>query len=390
MSKLLIISYDALGDSEFHRLLTYPNFAALAARSVVHRNVPSLFLTNTYPVHTSVVTGRSASEHGLINNTDPFPAQHPHWWYQAHRIKSKTLWQAAAEKGLSVASVMWPVTGGAKEIHFNIPELMAQPGENQVLLNLRYGSKLSQILLFLKYRHLLRGISQPARDKFATACMADILKTKKPDLALMHLTAYDSLCHYHGIGSPQLDIALESLDENLGTLLGAIDEGTSIILFSDHSQLPSQTSILPNKLLHESQLLDIDNDGLYIQNSGKNCFFECCGGSTFFHPGTLTHQEILDIKEKSSAVSGFSRFLTSQEMHVCGRSHLPFGMAALPGFAFHAYEDPDMANHGYPADYDNYNVFYMSCTDGHSAQETSGGSLLDIAPLAAKVLSLDM
>ncbi len=109
MSGLLVVSLDAVGDSLYKRLLSCPSFSALARESAVWREVNSVFPTNTYPVHASVVTGKNPEQHGVSGNTEPFPGEHPKWLYEEKHIRAKTLWQAAAEKGLDVASVMWPV-----------------------------------------------------------------------------------------------------------------------------------------------------------------------------------------------------------------------------------------------------------------------------------------
>ena len=389
MARLLIVSFDAVGDDYFSQLAARPHFARLAKGAAVHRRASSVYLSNTYPVHTSVVTGALPAVHGLISNTTPFPCRHPQWCYWEKDIHKKTLWQAAAEKGLMCAAVMWPVTGGAKSIRYNIPELMAKPGENQVLLNLRLGTKLLQLGAFLRHRHLLHGTLQPQLDSFTTACMADILRQKKPQLALVHLTAYDSLCHRHGVGSPLLQAAFDSLDKNLGTLLAAFGAG-DVVVFSDHAQLPAQTPILPNNLLVQLGHMLADADGTYLENTGESCFFECCGGSGFFHPGTLSPQAALAIQQQTAALPGFNRFLAPDEMDTCGRRHLPFGFAAKPGYAVEAYETGEKGNHGYPLEYDHYKVFYLHAGPGTPPGETPGGSLLDIAPLAAALLGLDM
>lgn len=389
MARLLIVSLDAVGDAYFDQLCARPHFAGLAQRAAVRRGVNSVFLTNTYPVHTSVATGLTQARHGLINNTESFPKRHPKWRYEEKFIRAKTLWQAAAEKGLSSAAVMWPVTGGSKTIRWNIPELMAQPGENQVLLNMRYGTKLLQLGAFLRHRHLLDGIRQPARDRFATACMVDILRNKRPDLALMHLTAYDSLCHEFGLGSPQQREALDALDENLGLLLDAAGDA-EVLVFSDHAQLPAETPILANDLLVAMGHLKKDGEGTYLEDTGAGCFFECSGGSGFFHPGRLSPEETAAVREATAALPGFGRFLRPQEMATCGRPQLSFGFAAKPGYAVQAYDTGEKANHGYPADYDDYAVFWLHAGPGTAPGTQTGGSLLDITPHAANLLGLSM
>lgn len=388
MNNLLIISYDAVGDHKFESLLKWPNFAKLASKSSIARGVSSVDLTNTYPVHTSVITGTPPESHGIISNKEPFPKKNAQWCYRASEIKAKTLWQAAYEKGLSVGSVLWPVTGGAKEIRWNIPEILTLPGESQIVQNLKYGSKIFQLVSFLRHHKLMNGIHQPELDKFSTACMVDLLQKKHPNLALMHLTAYDSLCHENGYDPSSLNKAMASLDESLGKLLAAISKEYNVLLFSDHSQLAVEHLILPNELLVECGYLKKDTSGNYID---WNCFFDCCGGCGFFYPGSLNDSDIKKIQEKIAEMPGFNRFLTDKEMKVCGRKELPFGFCAKPGWSIDVYHSNERANHGYPSNYDQYKVFFL-CTGPSFAEKAkqNGGSLLDIAPLVAKVLNLNM
>lgn len=390
MRRVLIISFDAVGDEQFDTLLARPHFAALAARAAVVRGVSSVFLSNTYPVHTSIATGLPQKQHGLINNTRPFPQRHAPWYYEERYIRAQTLWQAAHEKGLKSAAVMWPVTGGSKTLRYNIPELMAQPGQNQLVLNMRYGSPWLQARMFLRHRQLLQGIAQPARDRFAAACMADILREKRPHLALMHLTAYDSLCHEHGLGSAQLQPAYQALDDNLGLLLKAAGPEYDVVLFSDHAQLPAENPLLPNTVLLQKKHITIDKTGSYCLGASE-AFFECSGGSAFLHPGKLRDAEIEVVKSAVAALEGFGRFLSAQELDACGRAALPVGFAAKPGWTCEAYPTGHKANHGYPVDYDHYQVFYLAAGPAYAAGRTlQGGGLLQVTPLAARALGLDM
>lgn len=371
MPRLLVVSFDSVGDSVFEQMAERPHFAALLKESAIWRGVESVFPTNTYPIHVSVVTGVAPARHGLLGNTAPKPAEHPQWHYHEHRIKAATLWQAAAKKGLTTAAVMWPVTGGAKSIRWNIPELMKQPGQSQVLLNLRYGSKLLQMKALSRHGKLLDGINQPALDLFTTACMADILREKKPDLALVHLTAYDTLCHKHGPGAQALETALDSLDANLGKLLAAAED-MDVIVFSDHAQLPVSEYIFPNELIQKS----------------TGAFFECAGGSAFFYPCNMPDTEQERIIGDVKGISGFARFLTPEELASAGKGELPFGFCVKPGYCCESRRKNERGNHGYPVDWPDYKVFYAMRQKGRPPAHNTGGSLLDIAPLAAGILGI--
>ena len=386
---MLIISFDAVGDDEFDRLMEYPAFSALARQAAVFRGVCSVHVSNTYPVHTSVATGVTPNIHGLIANTLPFPEKYPVWNVDERRIRAKTLWQAAAERGIDTAAVFWPVTAFSKTIRYNIPEVLARPGKSQIATSLKAGSKRLQLKMLLRHRKMLQGIRQPSLDNFAAACMADILRERKPGLALIHLTAYDSLCHKHGKGSGPLKQAFDSLDSNLSLLLEAAGEDRDVILFSDHSQINLHTYIEPNNILVEAGLIGREGD-VYIPGE-SGCFFECCSGSAFFHAGALPDGRVEELREIIGQNEGFRRFFTREELTKSGYDGAAFGFCAEAGYCYAAFTHSHKADHGYPTDIPGYSVFYMArglgLTPGAVAQ---GGSLLDIAPRVSKALGISL
>ncbi|MCL2271660.1 MAG: ectonucleotide pyrophosphatase/phosphodiesterase [Treponema sp.] len=383
---MLIISYDAIGDSEFEKLSGYPVFASFLKQSAVFRDVSTVFLSNTYPVHTSVVTGALPEVHGVTSNTAAFPSADPLWNCNEEIIKAKTIWQLASEKGLKTAAVLWPVTAFSKTINYNVPEVRARPGKNQVLTSLKAGSAFLQLKLFLRHRALLNGIKQPNLDNFSAACMADILREKKPDICLVHLTAYDAICHDSGPRSEALETAYLAMDKNLEILLDAYSDG-DIILFSDHSQVNVHTVLDPNAELVKAGLMN-KNGGVYFPGE-SGCFFELCGGAAFFHAGKLNADQIGEVKLNTGRGEGFCRFLTPAEMRESGLGGAAFGFCAKEGFCYEFSGTEKKGNHGYPLDMSCYTVFYMVKGCGlESGKVTKGGSLLDIAPLVIRHLGL--
>jgi predicted AlkP superfamily pyrophosphatase or phosphodiesterase len=397
---MLVISFDAVGNDEFERLLSYPTVGAFAKNAAVFRDVSTVFVSNTYPIHTSVATGLPPGKHGLRANTEPYPARHPVWNSGEGGIKARTVWQAAREKGIDTAAVFWPVTAYSTSIRWNMPEVLARPGKSQLITSLKAGNALMQLQLFLRHRKLFEGVKQPQLDNFATACMCDILHSKKPGLALIHFTVYDTLCHRHGKGSKELSAAFETLDKNLAALLDAAKDEPDVLIFSDHSQINVHTVVTVNDLLKEMKL--------------NNCFFECCGGSAFFNANGLSRKLTDEVKRRVEESEGFRRFLTEDEMREAGyftqenasteeaavnsavnndapfQDQAAFGFTAQAGYSYEAYPKEDKATHGYALDMPNYKVFYMVKGFGLAPGERRGGSLLDIAPLVAKRLELTM
>jgi len=275
-----------------------------------------------------VSTGKLPHEHGVISNILGYKNGSEVWAQKAALIKVPTIFQAASAKGLKVGSVAWPVTCGA-DIKWNLPEVHPLPGQNRLLQHLRHGSPIFQIMSLLRHIKRFKGVSFPSLDDFLTSVAVDLLRRKKPDLTLLHLLAYDLICHREGLKSDKLDIARAALDHNMGRVLKAAGDST-IIVFSDHGHLD----------IHENaDLAAIFGDTLHEQ----------CGGCAFFT------KDIPGIKN----YPWFGRFLTEIEMKQSGYANrAAFGIGAKPGYSLS--KGTYKGNHGYPADYDDYRVFFAA------------------------------
>lgn len=379
-----MISYDAVGSGDVPSLLKLPNFSAFAEKGMLFRDIQTVFVSNTYPVHVSVATGVSPCEHGLVDNQEIDPSDpNPRWNYRSALIKKKTLWQAAAEKGLTTAAVLWPVTGGAKEIRWNIPETMAHGGENQIKLNLKYGSKILQVSELFRHKNLMNGIHQPELDRFSTACMVDIIREKEPDLMLLHLTAYDSMCHIYGRGSAESIAVLKEMDEHLRSLLAAIDSDTTVIIFSDHAQLNVHTVINPNHILEKANFAKVLRDGSLEHYS---CYFTLQDGSAFFYRNGCDDSAVDRVRDLTLTTEGVRRILTEDEMKESGHTDAAFGVCAEVGFHF-GTEANKRGSHGYPTDYPDYSTF---CAISEPIQGVEIKKITDITGIAARILDLQM
>lgn len=406
MKKILLISFDAVGSDELSYLETKKHFSAFQKNGTVFKNMQTIFISNTYPIHTAIATGKTPQYHGIISNTYIDPDKNEAWCYDFRKIKTKTLWQAAKEKGLKVATILWPVTGWSQYINWNLPEVAVQKNESQILQNLKAGSALWQISLFLKYRHLLHGIKQPNLDNFALHAALSLLKKKHVDLTALHLTCYDSLCHKYGRGSPEAQSALDSLDDFLGQIMATVDDNTQVIIFSDHAQLKIHQNIHPNTVLKNMNFLKLNksynelfkHDTDEIQNA--RCFFHYAGGSAFFfinqkfNKTPFSENEIETIKKEVLALTGVKRLLTTQELTTSGFAfpsplyEYPalFGLAADEGYYF-ADTHYEKSTHGYPLDMSHYDTF---CAINTQNITFSCKTVLDITQLVAQILQLNM
>lgn len=379
--------------------MTRPVFRRFVENGSLFRNVLSSFVTNTYPIHASIATGKPPRGHGIISNNRIDPENpRPRWRYDSRELRAKTIWQAAKEKGLRTAAVLWPVTAFAKDIAYNVPESAAGMGENQVLLNLRAGSKWTQLKAFFRHGKILNGIKQPNLDIFSTRTMLDIIRENRPDLMLLHLTGYDSACHEYGLGSDEASAALDELDRHLDSLLNAIDPDTTVVVFSDHSQLPVSRCFDPNTILSELGFTERGADGT-LRNA--RAFFLNADGNAVFFNRSLNSAEISEVEARLRNENVVERNLTGDELECAGfvperietlveaesiRARVAFGIAAKKGVYF-STNQTHKATHGYPLTYDRYRVFYAISKKNYPIRPRD---ILDVTKIACRELGLEL
>ncbi len=388
LGKVVLISIDSVSDNDFDKLKKYPNFTKFVSGACVVRGVKSIFLSNTYPIHTSVMTGVMPFEHGIFSNTRVEPHEkNPHWNFYAKDIKVKPLWQLAKENGLKTAGFMWPVSAGAKGIDYNIPEIFAREGENQLIKSFKNGSTLLQIREFLRHGKELNTKDIISLDNFTTSCACDVLREKKPDFTFIHLISYDNAHHHNGKNSERCELAMQMIDKCLGRIMDTVDDDTAIIIFSDHGQLDVHTAITPNMLLLKMGHLSMAEDETI---SDYKAHFESLGGSSFFKNISLSATELDSVKAELEKCEWFNRFLTEEEMQVSGHGEYAFGICAKTGYHMLNSFQEEKGNHGYPLDYDNYDVIYgIYSKNVNAGTELSGGNLLNVSALIANELKIN-
>jgi predicted AlkP superfamily pyrophosphatase or phosphodiesterase len=195
----------------------------------------------TYPSHTTIVTGRAPADHGIFANTlfDPEQRTNGAWFWYTEQIKVPTLWDAAKAAGLTTAAVSWPVTVGAR-IDFNFPEFRETRTEEDRML---YRTLATPGLLreFEKEHPSLTIMSESDEGRARAASF--LIRTRQPNLLLLHIFDLDDAQHAHGPGSPESFAALEGNDQYIGWLRKEVEaaglaDSTRWIITSDHGFFP--------------------------------------------------------------------------------------------------------------------------------------------------------
>jgi predicted AlkP superfamily pyrophosphatase or phosphodiesterase len=386
-----MLSLDAVSSDDISLISKFPNFSKLLAMGTIVNNVSSVFVSNTYPCHTSIITGMLPKCHGINDNLYLSPERKiQKWRCDSRKIKEQTLYEKAHQAGLKTCSILYPVTGKAK-IDWNFPEIAEKMCTlKKLFYMLRFGSKGFIISTLFRFGKQFKGTSQPALDDFSTAVAADAIIRHKPDLMMLHLIDTDEQKHLHGPGSEQAASSLERHDKRIGILLDAMEKSgtlseTGIIIFSDHGCLPVHTTVNPNAFLEKCGFISKKSGVL----QSYDAFFHLTGGTAFLKLfNEKKKNELLTFSKTLLNESCISRLVAKTEMKSSGMGDdYLFGIQAADGFSFG--EDDYKGQHGYCLDREGYFPFYLAVGNNiESGGNLTGGCITDICPLAADMLGL--
>lgn len=415
---LIIISFDAVSSEDVSKLKNLSNFKYLIDNGSLITNVKSIYPTLTYPAHATIMTGLYPKSHGIVNNTlNKFSDLNPDWYWYRKYIKSKTIYDLAVEKGLTTASLLWPVSGRSK-IKYNLTEIFApKPWQNQLVMSAMSGSVSYQLDLNKKFGYLRKGLAQPELDNFVHESAKYTISKYKPNLLLIHYTDVDTNRHYHGYDSKEANDALIRHNERLGEIIETLKEAnifeeSTIVTLGDHSALDGDYMIRLNSLFRENNLLSVDSKG---KITNYKAVAKTCDGSSYVYlkdkNDTETYKkvnEILDnvLKSKDSPIEFI---LNAEEAEKEGADpNCSFMVEGSLGYYFidEALGDfvekvPEnevgnishrtKATHGYHPNKENYNTFFMAYGCGiKKGIEIDGGKLINHGPTLAKLLDLNL
>ena len=406
-------------------MLAYPNFKYLVNHGSHSKEVRSVFPTLTYPIHTSIITGVHPDRHGVIHNHPLQPQvaddHRKRWYWYVDQVQAPSLYDFARTHALKTASILWPVSGNAK-IEYNLPEIVALPGENQTWKILQAGTPLFLLRTEMKFRKYRNGVSQPQLDDFTTRVACDLIRRQQPELLLLHLISLDTFRHAHGVQSDKTAAGYRRYDESIGEIIQAtraagIFAETTFFLVSDHGQIDCRQYASLNAWFAEAGLLKVLNPDpehfaidyrAYAQSTGLGAFI-------YLKPD-LTPEEVAAmervlerLKEErvisrvfrgeelarrhaapdyDIAVEAFDHtYLTDSiywNLHLKKLSLPEAGEAALRKI----FGDLYFANHGYDPFKPGYlNVFVASGPDIREKYDLGPMETVDIAPTAAKVFA---
>ncbi|MFR5600925.1 MAG: ectonucleotide pyrophosphatase/phosphodiesterase [Lachnospiraceae bacterium] len=406
-SKMIVLSWDAVGSRDLPFLKTLPNFGEFLERAAGCECVSSVYPSLTYPAHSSIVSGKYPDHHRVVNNFQLQPKRVPSdWFWQRKYIQGETFYEQAQKSGKKVAALLWPVTGKAR-ISYNLPEVLPnRPWQNQILVSMLNGTVGYELYLNNKFGHLRDGVKQPNLDNFVHESALETLRKYQPDVMLVHLTDVDTHRHHFGVSGMEITKALERHDRRLGELtallkkLGRFDD-TNLIILGDHCQMDVSKVMYPNFELVNRGYVELKDDRVV---SWRAIARECDGACYIYVKDPELLPEIRGVLEemKTAGAWGIERIFTGAEAGALGAdSQCAFMLEAAEGCYFQndwkipyaqagsddAPETMQAATHGYLPDKQDYQtIFFGAGPDFLPGARAEQMCLVDEGPTLAKIL----
>lgn len=287
--RLVVLSIDAMSDVDVPFARTLPHFARILGGA--WGSAQAIYPTVTYPNHTSQTTGRTAAGHGIYANEKLSPGvRRADWFWDARDIACPTLFDLAKEKGLTTASVGWPVTGWSPSIDIAVPEIWDRNGLEQTLAVLREASSPRGREYVDRHADEINWTKKHVFGRFNVSVATDILRTETPDVLFVHLVDVDSARHATGRFTPEVKQAFERVDGWIGEILTALEdagiaEETNVAIVSDHGHVEVGRCFRANHLLVEHGFVRLDENG---EISSWDAWVHGCGltGQLHLNPQT--------------------------------------------------------------------------------------------------------
>lgn len=409
-SAVLLISLDGMRPDAVLKAdehgLKIPHLRRLLVEGAHASGVRGVLPTVTYPSHTTILTGVWPGKHGIYYNVvpDPLDRNLDGWYWYAEDIRVPTLWEAAANAGIKVGSVSWPVSVAAKGVTWLIPEYWRAPkgpDDLKLLRALATPGLLSEIEKQAgKYiTDLDAGVEgDRQRTRYAVA----ILRQKKPRFMTVHLAALDHIEHGFGPFSPEANAALEQLDEQVGELEEAAksaNTNVTVCILSDHGFARTDHSLNLLKPFVDAGLVTLNDDH---KVTDWKAWPKADGGSAAIllkdPPDAVTRAKVRDLLKRLAAdpANGINQVLDAREIANGGGSpEASFWVDMKTNFAVVANQSPQVApkkaggTHGYlPTHPELQASFFIAGPGIKRGLDLGGIDMRAIAPTLAECLGV--
>jgi len=244
----------------------------------------------------------------------------------------------------------------------------------------------------------------PSRDELRARMAAFLIRTRRPDLLLVHFMDLDHAEHGSGPDSPAAFKTLEEIDAGIGVMRAAardagIERQLVWIIVSDHGFWPTERALNPNAVLQslgltapegkpaEWRVAAYGNGGsfaLYARNAGDREAIELATRTfTRLHAeGTWGIGKVLTRADLDRAKTLDGAFLA---VSMASGYSAGYGSGAW----LTKYEKPG-GNHGFWPGVPELDASFAAFGKDIAAARLPRGKLLDVAPTVARILGFHL
>jgi predicted AlkP superfamily pyrophosphatase or phosphodiesterase len=400
--KVVVISLDAFGaESLQDPHLPAPTLHKLMQEGAYAMAMRPINPTVTWPNHTAMVTGVSASRHHVIANglivnqrTDTPPkidANAP----KSRLVAVPTVYDAAHKAGLTTAEVDWVAVMDADGITWRFSEKPHPDGPIERDL-------VKQGVVSREDLEHFGKPSQAWRDRIYTQAAVDIIRKHHPDLMLFHLLALDGIEHQTGFGNDAGRNTIAFLDDRVKDIVEGVREAgdldrTTFLIVSDHGQQSVSKHVNGNAMLRQT--------GLQGSSASNPTFCIPEGGFALIYQKHATPDSIASLKAVFAGKPGVRAVLTPAEAAKQGwptPSDADQGpdllVYAANGYAFSGDSDQEIVTatkevgaHGYPNTEPLMKAIFIASGAGIVKKgEIAEFDNVDVAPTIAHLLHLHL
>jgi predicted AlkP superfamily pyrophosphatase or phosphodiesterase len=418
-SPILVISLaglrpDAVLEADKHNL-KIPNLRRLVAEGAYSTGVQGVLPTVTYPSHTTLVTGVLPAVHGILNNAtfDPEMTNREGWYWYAEDLKAPTLWDAAAKGGLTTASISWPVTVGAKNIKYLIPEYWrAGSSDDHKLLR-----ALSTPGLLDEIERTTPAIpdghnASPAADEIRTKAAIYVIEHYHPQLLTLHFSAFNHAQHVYSPFSKEANAVLEALDADIGRLSQAAwkaDSNAVVAVVSDHGFSSADREVNLNSFMIATNRITYGRfssfTGAPTVTSWKAALWPAGGSAAVMLADPKDEKYCNDVREyftelSKVSINGIAAVIDNKELrqrgafpNACALIEMQPGTEigpANPGHASIPLKSQEGENGYFPELPDMLASFFIAGKGIAPHQDLGSIDMRQVAPTLAAILGVDL
>lgn len=266
---VVMISVDGLAGHYLDDLKAeMPTIRELAKTGARAESMKASTPSVTWPNHTTLVTGVPPAKHGVIGNNYFDRTQNRKITLIADPefdkdqiVKVATIYDVAKKESLKTAAIRWPATRNAKTLDWTMPDVASEElVKRYTTPELVTACEQAGIEIFGGNRTLVKQIAaRDHPDDTYTKIFNLILRSNRPNLALLHIANVDHEQHMNGPKSTEAYAAIKEADGQVRQVWECLKEffpgKATLLVVSDHGFSPIKRSILPNVIFRKEGLI---------------------------------------------------------------------------------------------------------------------------------------